>query len=778
VVMATHDLSGLRSCQRLRSTANTGAEAWDRQFLIPTFVAAASYLAGSASGVHPTGNAFLDHFYPAVLAALVAIAGAFAARGSLLWLTVVACALSRGYLLVPAAGALVLGFTGTLTRTRIPYLGALTAALSLQVVLRWPPAGFQGSTALIALVATGPLVVSALRSFPARRRRQICWAAAALAGAAAAVSAATAASALTAKSQLQQGSATARSALESLKSGDLAQATSQLRTASADLTSAEGDLSSWWTSATVVIPVVAQQQRALLTATSVARDITTTAATNASAVDFSALHVTNGTVNLSAVAALRAPLDRITTALGNGSKRLALVSSPWQVSPIASNIEKLRSDIASVQHSLTLAATAAEDAPSILGANGTRRYFVGFLDTAESRGLGGLLVWYGELTAFHGHLSLSSFGDAGQIATELAAKGGGHLSGPPSYLARYGQFKPQDTFIDVPYSPDLPTVTKVVSQLYEQVGHKPIDGMLVLDADSIASIIAATGPMNVPGLGELTGSNTAAMLLKTQYALYPSVADQQARKQALASALALAAKRLTDGSLPSAQTLVRDLTPDVKDGNLLFWSVHPNEQQLLYQTGLAGAFPQAQGGDLLSFITQNAANNKVDAYLERSVAYRVSYDPATGHVQSTVTAVLHNSAPNHGLSPLVIGSYTGSGLPPGSDLLWFSVYSPLSLSSAIVDGSAVALTSTPELGVYTYSGYVEVPAGSSSKVVVNLQGTIAKGAYRLVLHDQPTATPSHTTVSVTASGRATPAGSYTWDVPNGLNVFRTFRFIH
>ncbi|MGC8512516.1 MAG: DUF4012 domain-containing protein [Acidimicrobiales bacterium] len=776
--MATHDLLSWRRSRLLRRAAITAADRWDRQGSIAAFVGVTSYVAGSVVSVHPTGSAFLDHFYPAVLSALVAFAGARAAKGSLLWLTVVACALSRGYLLLPATGALILGFTATLMKTKVPAAGALTAALSLQVVLRWPRVGFQGTTALLAVVAVAPLLISALRSFPDHRRRQISWTIAAFAGAATALSATAAVSALMARSQLQQGSATARSALESVKSGNVTQATSELRSAAAEMTSAETRLSSWWTDGTVVVPIVAQQRRALVTATSVARDITITAASNASAIDFSALHVTHGTVDLRAVTALSAPLGRITAALGAGSARLASVSSPWQLPPIASNIAKLQSDIASVQHSLTLASMAARDAPSLLGANGTRRYFVGFLDTAESRGLGGLLVWYGELTATDGHLSLSNFGDAGTIANELAAKGGGHLSGPPSYLARYGQFKPQDTFIDVPYSPDLPTVTDVVSQLYEQVGHKPIDGMLVLDAHSIASIISATGPLRVPGLGELTGSNTAYMLLKKQYELYPNVGDQPARKEALDAALGLAAKRLTGGSLPSAQALVRDLAPDVHTGDLLFWSVHPHDQELLYQTGLAGTFPRAQGGDLFSFITQNAANNKVDAYLERSIAYRVSYDPATGQVQSTVTAVLHNSAPSHGLSPLVIGSYAGSGLPPGSDLLWFSVYSPLLLTSARVNGSLVTLTSTPDLGVNTYSGYVDIPSGSTSKVVVDLHGTVAPGAYRLALHDQPTAIPDHTTVSVTASGKPSSAASYTWDVPAGLNLFRTFRFIH
>lgn len=745
---------------------------------LPSLIATLSYLAASASGAHPTGVAFLDHLYPALIGALAALAGTKAARGSLLWLAVVTASLSRGSLLIAGTACLLLAFAGTFTRVRSPILGSLTAASSFQVLLHWPPLGFQGSTALIAVVAMVPLFVSALRSLSSLRRRWLTALLVCLAAAASASAIAVGVAALMVRNQVQQGSSLAQSAFDTLKSGNIGQATSQLGVATADLAAAGRTLGSWWTAGSLAVPLAAQQRQALTVAVAVAREITATAEADASAIDFAQLHITNGSIDLAAVQALVTPLGNMTASLTNGARQLAAVASPWQLAPIASNIAKLNSEITKVSNSASIASMAAKDAPSLLGADGTRRYFIGFLDPSESRGLGGLLVWYGELTATDGHLKLTSYGDAGTIASQLQAKGGGRLSGPPAYLARYGQFKPQDTFIDVPYSPDLPTVTTVVSQLYQQVGHRPIDGMLILDAKSVAAILRATGPLQVPGFGRLTGTNTAQMLLKGQYALYPTVADQAARKAALADALKLAADRLAGGSLPGVRTLAGDLAPQVATGDLLFWSVHHSDQPLLYRTGLAGAFPSPDGGDLLSFITQNAANNKTDAYLQRSISDNVLYNPASGQVQSTVTAVLHNSAPDKGLSPLVIGSYPGSGLAPGSDLVWFSVYSPLALSGATVDGSPVTLDPTPELGVNTYSGYVDVPSGATAKVVVKLAGKVSQGTYSLVLHDQPMVLADHASVTVTAIGSGwRPAQSPDWTVPQGLNVFRTFRFI-
>ena len=56
------------------------------------------------------------------------------------------------------------------------------------------------------------------------------------------------------------------------------------------------------------------------------------------------------------------------------------------------------------------------------------------------------------------------------------------------------------------YAPDLPTVADVIQQLYPQAGGDHIDGVLALDPYGLAALIGMTGPIKVPGLGRLTGS--------------------------------------------------------------------------------------------------------------------------------------------------------------------------------------------------------------------------------------------------------------------------------
>jgi hypothetical protein len=400
---------------------------------------------------------------------------------------------------------------------------------------------------------------------------------------------------------------------------------------------------------------------------------------------------------------------------------------------------------------------------------------------AETRGLGGFIGAYGELTVDHGRITLTRSGQATHLAANPAP--GLHLTGPPDYLARYGAFKPQDNFEDLTYSPDFPTVEQVVAGVYPQVGGDHVDGVLALDPDALAALLNFTGPISVAGLDtRLTSANAAQVLLRQQYTTAQANALSAAqRHDYLQSALAVAFGQLTAGSLPSPQTLADTLAPEVHQGRLLFWSSHPADQPLLARLGLEGAFPQpGPGRDVLAVTLANAANNKIDAYLGERIADSVSYDPATGKVTSNVTVHLDNTAPDHGLPDYVIGSFSGSGLPPGTNHTWLSIYSPFPLTGAAVDGRAVASPSwIPELGVRAYSLFVTTPARSTSTVIFSFDGQVNPGpSYGLDLRLQPLAnTPS---ISISASPVAGWVGAHrqpaSWVAGSDLVQHHSWRF--
>ena len=223
----------------------------------------------------------------------------------------------------------------------------------------------------------------------------------------------------------------------------------------------------------------------------------------------------------------------------------------------------------------------------------------------------------------------------------------------------------------------------------------------------------------------------------------------------------MAFQKLVKGSLPGPRSLAQDLSVPAAQGRIAFWSVHPSEQPLLQRLGIDGSFPQSNGGDLLAVTTQNAGNNKIDAYLHTAIRDDVTVDPGTGSVSSQLTVTLKNDATSSsGLPPVVIASPASPGLPPATNRTWLTVYSPFALDGATVNGQPATVSSGPEFGVHAYSAYVNVAPGGQAQVVLQLAGHVQlTGAYHLDLRLQPAVNPVTCSVQVDASGDWLVAGT-------------------
>ena len=157
-------------------------------------------------------------------------------------------------------------------------------------------------------------------------------------------------------------------------------------------------------------------------------------------------------------------------------------------------------------------------------------------------------------------------------------------------------------------------MSTVVAQLYAQAGGGHLDGVAV-DPEALASLLSLSGPVHVPGFGQLDASNAANLLLKGQYALYPDPHSKACGGTSSKRPYAGPFNDCPPDRCPS-RSPASALDPVVRQGRLLLWSFHPADQPLLRRLGLDGAFPARRGGDLLSVVTQNAAANKIDVYLQ------------------------------------------------------------------------------------------------------------------------------------------------------------------
>ena len=736
---------------------------------------AASSVAGALSGAHPTGTPVVDPVYDALLAGTVTAAGAFAGRATLLWMAALAAGFSRGYVIFPAASGLIVAFGSTLTRRAFAPVGALSAALAVQVLLHLGNVGFLGGSAIVAGVAVAPALLHAKSRLPRRARR----AASALIGLAAlatvALSGSVAVETVLARQQVTSGTAAAENALSAVSAGSASTGTAELTVAREDFASASARIGSAWAAGAKLVPFVAEQRLAVLTATQVASAVTASAGAQAGRIDFADLHYSQGGIDLAALRSLQGPLDQVDSALSSGLSRIDSVNSPWLIGPLRSRLDVLYTKMAKASRSASLAAQAVAAAPPLLGGNGTRRYMVALMDTSESRGLGGLVVSYTIVTATNGKLSLGAFQDISYLGGQLAAHGGGKLDGPAGYVAMYGQ-NPAEYPQNITYAPDLPTVANVADQLYRQAGNGPLDGLMVLDPRSLAALLGFTGPIQVPGLGTLNASNAAGVLERQQYVDFPQPSEQAARRAALADALHQAVAMLSSGNLPGPSALASTLGPAVRAGDMLMWSFHSADQPFLERIGLAGRFPSATNGDVLGVVTADAGTDKIDAYLKKTVSDHVTYDPASGAITHDLAVTLDNQAPPSGLPSEVLGSGGPGKPPPGTSRVWLSIYSPLRLVGATLGAKTLTVATGNQYGMFTYSAFVDIPPESTASITFHLSGKVKPGGnYRLNLYNQPMVEPASTTITVARAG-APNAATSTW-VPAGDSLpSRVFSF--
>jgi hypothetical protein len=750
--------------------------------LLVVLFAAAAAIGAAFAGCHPTGTFIADPIETAAFAAGFTVITSRSSRGTWLVLGLAAVLLAREWLLVPAALTLAGAFSTVFSPRARRRMGAAIGALGVQVLLRWPPQLFHGFPSLAATVLVVVVGASAWRRSSTRVRRRSLIALGSLGAVAVVVSLPAVIETLIVRNEALAAESAVHAALSDI-GGSSATVTTELQTAAAESSGAASTLNSWFGMGARLVPLAAQQDRFLTETSQAAAAAAQVGAREAPFVDYHRLGYHDGALNLASLRAMRAPVQILDRQLELAEGAVARADSQWLLGPLERRSRSFRADIGRASRGASLAVQAAKLLPAMLGGNGTRNYLVAFMTPSESRGYDGFIGSYGLLEATDGRVRLTVSGSIADIELALP-EGGATLTGPPDFLARYGSFHPGEFPQDATYAPDLPTVSNVLDQIYQQTGSTPLDGVLALDPEGLAALLHFTGPIQVIGLPVLlTQDNATQVLLTEQYTTFDTGATSEdiVRHDFLQAALHAAFDKLVTGSLPDPKTLGSVLDPVVAAGRISFWSFHKNEEPFLRRLGIDGSFPAADGGDLLALTTQNSGNNKIDAYLHTAMSDQVTFDPSDGSIQSAVVVRLTNDAPASGLPPIVIDSPADPGLPVGTNRTWLSLYSPLAVTKVSVDGAPGALSSGPEFGVRAYSTYVDVPPQATVTVRIWLAGVVAaRSDLPVSVRLQPSANPERVAIDVTPVGPwrlTTTTGSLRWVLTGAMRQRRNFRFV-
>jgi hypothetical protein len=718
------------------------------------------------AGCRPTGEAVPDVLLTAAFAAAVTWAAASAPWWALVVAPGLAAVATTAAPLLVAVALVAVACGGALGvwRNSLPPVRAACGAITVQVALRltWDPNFL--AAGLVAAAATGLLVVTGLQRRSRTVRRRARRAAIAAGGFVLVALLALSLAGRWARSDATDGYDDLLEGLAHVRSGDPIAAADSLQRAAEHLRAAHRAWTGPLSQPARLVPVLAQNRTALADVCVPAADAAEAAARTLRLIDLDQLRVVAGVIDVEVLALLEQPLADLERTAADLATALGDAETAWLLPPFQSRLATVQQLAADVAGEARTTSAAARVGPAMLGADGPRRYLIGFTSPAEARGTSGLMGNWAEITVDGGALHLSATGRANDLISGLVERGGGRIEVggdiDGQYFDRYGRFGAGEVggtvapkyWSNITMSPHMPSVGSAMTQLYAQATGRTVDGVILIDPAGLAALLDLTGPVSVPDLDiRLTSTTIEQYLLVDQYKR-----PEAEREDVLEAVTDATIRRVLSATLPNPTALAAELGPVAVGGHLSMWAARSDEQELITLTGSDGSLPDLFGRDGLAVIDDNASGNKIDTFLDRTTTYRAAVDERTGHVTATLTVTLDNRAPTTGLPDYVIGNLVG--LPAGTNRTLLSVYTPLEFTAVTLDGRPVGLAAGTEQGWNVYSILVDIPAGERRTLQVTLDGMVSAGEYELVVRPQPLARPERLSVEVHNQRGSTVAG--------------------
>ncbi len=449
----------------------------------------------------------------------------------------------------------------------------------------------------------------------------------------------------------------------------------------------------------------------------------------------------NSTVDVDAVRGADAPLTAAAVVLDQQRLALDRLDGSW-LAPVAQARTQLRDALNPLADTAVGAATAVHLIPPMLGADQPRRYFVGFQNTAEARGTGGLLGAFAIVRADRGKLTIERMGSDNQLPPFSVTPPG--LS--PAYLAQYGAQGAASMWLNSNLSPHFPEVAAAWAGMWTAATGQPIDGAIALDPKALAAILRATGPVSAAKVGQVNADTVERLVLLGQYQLQT---DPAVRKQLMVGVGAATLQAMLHGQ-GSFSALTSQLATVSRGHHVLVHSRVAEEQNLLDANGLTGAVDQT-ARPFAQAVVVNAGGNKLDTWLHSDLTYTaVRCSSAERTVDLTVA--LRNDAPTSGLPAYVT---VRSDRPPyktvvGQSRVELQVLTTIGsrLVKATVDGLPV--TPAPKPGTLP----VTLPDGPADALFLDVGAEGGHPAFGMNLELRPGA--SRTVVLRVLEPAATP----------------------
>lgn len=523
---------------------------------------------------------------------------------------------------------------------------------------------------------------------------------------------------LKAKSDLEVAAGHVTRARAALLAADVATAQAEVGSAAASAADARSRTSDVVWSVASHLPVVGDTIGATRGISAVidevVRDVLPPSVRAGLAINPATLRQPGGRLDVGALAAAREPLSTASAAADVADERANAIPLATFPAAVVSARASLLEQTGALRYQLRDASTAAQVMPDMLGLNGPRNYFLAFQTNAEARGTGGLIGGFGILRTNGGTVNLDTLAPNTQLE-----QGRTPLDLGPEYDAMYRDYAPTVTWVNSNVSPHFPYAAAIWQSLWRQQSGEELDGAVATDPVALSYILSAVGPVSLPDGEVITGDDVVRVTESDAYTRFAD--DNTARKTYLQSIARAVVDRVVQAGAGSTTALVSALGRAAGEGRLLVMSDVGAEQAVLERTPLGGVVPQ-QAAPYADVVVNNAAGNKLDYYLQRSISYSAGACDTTRR-ESTIAVDLGNTAPTSGLPQYVDGRLDPNPTgPPGTMRTLVTVYATEGalLRGATVDGAPVTVRTGVERGHPAFTVDLQIPPGTAPRLALQL----------------------------------------------------------
>lgn len=377
--------------------------------------------------------------------------------------------------------------------------------------------------------------------------------------------------------------------------------------------------------------------------------------------------------------------------------------------PFAGPIGSAQQQFHTVAEAATGMAGASVLLPGVFGVSGPTPWALVTSQPAEARGSG---------AGFFGAFGLME-GDRGQVRLVRSTPNNAVFDTPADLSVMPEEFR-QLWGDSAAYiwghnlTRHFPYAATLLHQTVAAVGQAPAY-IVAVDPRVVAALLKLTGPVSAQGV-TIDADTAEEYLTSGIYRQFPT-GDQKDLVASALMAAVLEAWQSTDVSVPR---LAAVLGEPIAQQRLVAWAADPSQEEVLSWTAIGGALPEP-ALELTASIN-NAAGNKLDVYLDSSVAVSLTGDCADTE-QGRVELHLDLGAVPPGLPDYVVkGVNSPEGY--GATRLLVHVYGPpgATLTAFTVDGQESLVQRGEELGRPVWGTTIELMPRQGKTVVATFEG--------------------------------------------------------